>query len=61
MAIPRPLRALAIVTGFLFLYLVVQIFRRAPSIPGPGDLEQEMPNEPTLEGTDASRAAEDPI
>ena len=61
MAIPRPLRALAIVTAFLFLYLVIQIFRRAPSIPGPGNLEHELPNEPTLEGTDANRAAEDPI
>ncbi len=61
MAIPRPLRALAIMTAFLFLYLVFQVFRRAPSIAGPGDLEQELPNEPTLEGTDASRAAEYPI
>ena len=61
MAIPRPLRALAIVSAFLFFFLVFQIFRRAPSIPGPGDLEHELPNEPMLEGNDKARAAEHPI
>lgn len=56
MAIPKPLRALAIVSAFLFFYLVIQIFRGPPIINGPGDLEQELPDEPTLQG-DTNRAA----
>lgn len=50
MAIPKPLRALAIVSAFLFFYLIFQIFKKPPIIHGPGDLEQELPNEPMLEG-----------
>ena len=50
MAIPKPLRALAIVSAFLFFYLIFQIFKRPPIINGPGDLEEAIPNEPTLEG-----------
>ena len=51
MAIPKPLRALAIVSGLLFFYLVFQVSRKPPKINGPGDLEQELPHEPMLEGT----------
>ena len=51
MAIPKPLRASAIVCAFLFFYLIFQIFRSPPSIHGPGDLEKELPDEPMLEGT----------
>ena len=53
MAIPKPLRALAIVSAFLFFFLVFQLFKK-PSLPGSsGDLEQPLPNEPTAEGTAA--------
>ena len=55
MAIPKPVRALAIVSAFLFFYLVFQIFRTAPPPGGPGDLEKELPNEPMLEGTTCFR------
>ena len=48
--IPKPLRALAIVSAFLFFYLVFQIFKKPPIIHEPGDLEHELPNEPMLEG-----------
>ncbi len=50
MAIARPVRVLTIVSGLLFFYLVFQIFKMPPRIRGPGDLEQEMPNEPMLIG-----------
>ncbi len=50
MAVPKPLRALAIVSAFLFLYLVFQVLKSLPTIHGPGDLEQGIPNEPTLKG-----------
>ncbi|MCJ1278987.1 hypothetical protein MMC21_006808 [Puttea exsequens] len=50
--IPKPLRALAIVSAFLFFFLVFQMFRVTPSIQGPGDLEKEWSKEPMLEETD---------
>ncbi len=50
MAIPKTLRLLAIVSTFLLFYLVLQLFKSPPTIHGPGDLEREIPNEPTLEG-----------
>lgn len=50
MAVSKPLRALAVVSTFLLIYLVLQVFKSPPPISGPGDLEQEIPNEPTLEG-----------
>ena len=51
MAIPKPLRALAIISAFLLFYLLFQAFKTPPAIHGPGDLEHELPNEPTLQGT----------
>lgn len=55
MAIPKPLRALAIVTAFLLFYLVYQSFKTPPPIHGPGDLEKGIPDEPTLEGNSKQR------
>lgn len=51
MAIPKPLRALAITSAFLLFYLVFQSLRSPPSLHGPGDLEKELSDEPMLEGT----------
>ena len=50
MAVAKPVRALAVVSAVLFLYLIYQVFRTPPQINGPGDLEKALPNEPTLEG-----------
>ena len=51
MAIPKPLRVLAIISVFLLFYLLFQAFKTPPTIHGPDDLEHELPNEPTLQGT----------
>ena len=60
MAIPKPLRALAIVSGLLFFYLVFQVSKKPPKINGPGDLEQELPHEPMLEGMAGSASEAKP-
>ncbi|CAF9936680.1 MAG: hypothetical protein ALECFALPRED_006949 [Alectoria fallacina] len=49
MAIPKPLRALAIISAFFVFYLLFQAFPTPPTVHGPGDLEHELPNEPTLQ------------
>ena len=55
MAIAKPVRALAIISAVLFLYLIYQVSKSPPYVRGPGDLEQALPNEPTLEGSVINR------
>lgn len=50
MAIAKPVRALAVVSAILFVYLIYVVFKPSQDVNGPGALEQALPNEPTLEG-----------
>ena len=49
MALAKPVRALAVISLTLLLFLLYEINKKPPEVSGPGDLEQELPNEPMNE------------
>ena len=52
MAVARPVRALGLAATVLLFLIVFLLFRKPPEIKpsGPGDLEQEMPDDPMAKG-----------
>ncbi|MCJ1467176.1 hypothetical protein MMC07_005799 [Pseudocyphellaria aurata] len=51
MAFPKSMRALVLLSGLLFIYLIVQIYRAPASLHGLVDKLQEMTSDPNLEPT----------
>ena len=51
MALAKPVRALALVSGLVFFFLVVQIFRSPTPIQKPKAGPDELAKEPNLERT----------
>lgn len=49
MALAKPVRALALVSGLVLFFLVIQIFRSPPSISRPKGFTEELEREPNLE------------